>query len=68
MQDVRGEHKSPGEYRTSQNWIGGSKPSNAMYIPPIPSVIGNELSDLEKFINNEKINMPELIKITMIHY
>lgn len=68
MQDVRGEHKSPGEYRTSQNLIGRSKPSNAMYVPPIPSVIENELSDLEKFINNEKINMPELIKIAMIHY
>lgn len=34
MQGVRGEHKTPGEFRTSQNWIGGSMPSNAVYVPP----------------------------------
>ena len=68
LKDVRGEHKNPGEYRTSQNWIGGSRPDNAVYVPPIPSEVGNCLSDLEKFINNDKINTPELIKIAMIHY
>ncbi len=68
LKDVRGEHKNPGEYRTSQNWIGGTRPDNAVYVPPIPSEIGNCLSDLEKFINNDKINVPELIKIAMIHY
>ena len=68
LKDVRGEHKNPGEYRTSQNWIGGTRPSNAVYVPPIPSEVGNCLSDLEKFINNENINTPDLIKIAMIHY
>lgn len=68
MQGVRGEHKNPGEYRTSQNWIGGSRPSNAIYVPPIPNEVGNCLSDLEKFINNDEINTPDLIKIAMIHY
>lgn len=68
MQGVRGEHKNPGEYRTSQNWIGGSKPSNAVYVPPIPSEVGSCLSDLEKFINNDNINTPDLIKIAIIHY
>ena len=68
MQGVRGEHKNPGEYRTSQNWIGGSKPSNAIYVPPIPSEVGSCLSDLEKFINNDNINTPDLIKIAIIHY
>ena len=68
LKDVRGEHKNPGEYRTSQNWIGGSRPDNAVYVPPITSEVGNCLSDLEKFINNDKINTPELIKIAMIHY
>ena len=68
MQGVRGEHKNPGEYRTSQNWIGGSKPSNAAYVPPIPSEVGSCLSDLEKFINNDNINTPDLIKIAIIHY
>ena len=68
MRGVRGEHKNPGEYRTSQNWIGGSRPSNAIYVPPIPNEVGNCLSDLEKFINNDEINTPDLIKIAMIHY
>ncbi len=68
LKDVRGEHKSPGEYRTSQNWVGGSRPSNAVYVPPIPSEVSNCLSDLEKFINNENINTPELVKIAIIHY
>lgn len=68
MQGVRGEHKNPGEYRTSQNWIGGSRPSNAIYVPPIPNEVGNCLSNLEKFINNDEINTPDLIKIAMIHY
>ena len=68
MQGVRGEHKNPGEYRTSQNWIGGNKPSNAIYVPPIPSEVGSCLSDLEKFINNDNINTPDLIKIAIIHY
>ncbi len=68
LKDVRGNHKNPGEYRISQNWIGGTRPDNAVYVPPIPSEIGNCLSDLEKFINNDNINVPELIKIAMIHY
>ena len=68
LKDVRGKHKNPGEYRTSQNWIGGTRPDNAVYVPPIPSEVGNCLSDLEKFINNDNINVPELIKIAMIHY
>ncbi len=68
LKDVRGNHKNPGEYRISQNWIGGTRPDNAVYVPPIPSEIGNCLNDLEKFINNDNINVPELIKIAMIHY
>lgn len=59
MQGVRGEHKNPGEYRTSQNWIGGSRPSNAIYVPPIPNEVGNCLSDLEKFINNEEMKLQD---------
>lgn len=68
LKDVRGEHKNPGEYRKSQNWIGGSRPGNAVYVPPIPSKLMECLSDLEKFINNNKINTPDLIKIAIIHY
>ena len=68
MQGVRGEHKTPGEFRTSQNWIGGSMPSTAVYVPPPHTEVVECLSDFEKFINNEKIDTPDLIKIAILHY
>lgn len=68
MQGVRGEHKTPGEFRTSQNWIGGSMPSNAVYVPPPHTEIAECLTDFEKFINNEEIDTPDLIKIAILHY
>ena len=68
MQGVRGEHKTPGEFRTSQNWIGGSMPSIAVYVPPPHTEIAECLSDFEKFINNEEIDTPDLIKIAILHY
>ena len=68
MQGVRGEHKTPGEFRTSQNWIGGSMPSNAVYLPPPHTEIAECLTDFEKFINNEEIDTPDLIKIAILHY
>ncbi|MBD8922563.1 Fic family protein [bacterium] len=68
MYKVRGENKDPGQFRKSQNWIGGSRPSNALYVPPVPDKIYDCISDLEKFINNDNIKTPELIKIAMIHY
>ena len=68
MQGVRGEHKAPGEFRTSQNWIGGSMPSNAVYVPPPHTEIAECLTDFEKFINNEEIDTPNLIKIAILHY
>ena len=68
MQGVRGEHKTPGEFRTSQNWIGGSMPSTAVYVPPPHTEIAECLSDFEKFINNEEIDTPDLVKIAILHY
>ena len=68
MQGVRGERKTPGEFRTSQNWIGGSMPSNAVYVPPPHTEIAECLTDFEKFINNEEIDTPNLIKIAILHY
>ena len=68
MQGVRGEHKTPGEFRTSQNWIGGSMPSTAVYVPPPHTEVVECLSDFEKFINNGKIDTPDLIKIAILHY
>ena len=68
MQGVRGEYKTPGEFRVSQNWIGGSMPSTAVYIPPPHTEVTECLSDFEKFINNEEIDTPDLIKIAILHY
>lgn len=65
---VRGEKKTPGEFRTSQNWIGGTMPSTAAYVPPLVEDLDDCLKDLELFINNEKIDTPDLIKIAIIHY
>ena len=68
MTGVRGEHKTPGEFRTSQNWIGGSMPSTAVYVPPPHTEVAECLSDFEKFINNEEIDTPDLIKVAILHY
>lgn len=66
--NVRGENKMPGEYRTSQNWIGGNSLLDAIFIPPHYDHVYDLMSDLEKFIHNGEINVPDLIKIAIVHY
>ncbi|MBI3234563.1 MAG: Fic family protein [Bacteroidetes bacterium] len=61
-------HKLPGEFRKSQNWIGGSSLSDAVFIPPHQDSIEMLMSDLEKFLHNENIPVPQLIKIGIAHY
>lgn len=69
MKDVRGQEKSPGEFRYSQNWIGatGSTLKNARYIPPNPEDMELAMSDLEKYINSDDV-LDLLIQAALIHY
>ncbi|MCK5015890.1 MAG: Fic family protein [Candidatus Peribacteraceae bacterium] len=67
MTEARSNHHSnPGEFRTSQNWIGGTSPSNAAFVPPPPHEINRTLGDLENFMRKESYINP-LIKIALIH-
>jgi Fic family protein len=68
LEKSRGNKKTPGEYRRSQNWIGGASLNDAVFIPPNQERINELMSDLEQFIYNEKIKIPHLIKIAFIHY
>ncbi|MCK5738439.1 Fic family protein, partial [bacterium] len=64
----RGEHKSPGDFRKSQNWIGGSNLEDAVYIPPVHDAVPELMSDLENFLHNEQIYVPDLLRIALAHY
>lgn len=68
MNSVRGEHKLPGEFRRSQNWIGGSTLQDAVFIPPNQDFVPELMGDLENFLHNNDINVPALIKIAIAHY
>ncbi len=68
LQGVRGEHKMPGAFRASQNWIGGASISDAVFVPPTHTSIAELMSDLEHFAHNESIYFPDLLKIALIHY
>jgi len=69
MKGIRGQEKTPGEFRTSQNWIGppGSTLTNARFIPPNPEDMVDALSDLEKYINDNS-GLDVLIRAALIHY
>ena len=68
LQGVRGEHKLPGDFRTSQNWIGGASINDAVFVPPVNTSINELMSDIEKFANDELNPLPDLLKIALIHY
>ena len=68
MDGVRGEFRTPGEFRKSQNWIGGSSLNDAVFIPPHHTDIPDLITDLEFFIHNESIQVPHLIRCALIHY
>jgi Fic family protein len=64
---ARGAGKQPGELRRSQNWIGGTRPGNAAFVPPPPQQVGDLLSDLERFIHAADPELPPLVRIALIH-
>jgi len=67
LRGVRGEKKDPGEFRNSQNWIGATL-KDAIYIPPHQSEVLDLMTDLESFLNDQKILTPHLIRIAIAHY
>ena len=67
LTNSRGHYKTPGEFRRTQNWIGGTRPGNARFIPPPPEKVMDCLGDLEKFMHT-KDKMPILVKAALIHH
>jgi Fic family protein len=68
MQGVRGKEKMPGEFRSSQNWIGGSNPGNARFVPPIHENVPDLMGDLETFAHNDDLHLTPLLKAGIMHY
>lgn len=68
LEGVRGEHGTPGEFRTTQNWIGapGSTIATAAFVPPPPDAVGDAMADLERFLHNR--DLPNLIAVALAHY
>jgi len=67
LNQSRGSHKQPGEFRKSQNWINGTRPGNAKFVPAPPEKLADLLSDLEKFLHDQKHRLPTLIKAALAH-
>ncbi|MBI5641102.1 MAG: Fic family protein [Nitrospirae bacterium] len=68
MKGVRGKHKQPGEFRRSQNWIGGATIDDAVFVPPVHTSINELMGDIEQFVHNDTRYFPELLKIALVHY
>jgi Fic family protein len=67
LDGVRGSGKQPGELRKSQNWIGGTRPGNAVFVPPPADQVPALLGDLERFIHAEQTNLPALVRVALVH-
>jgi len=64
----RGSSKQPGEFRQSQNWIGGTRPGNAKFVPPPPEKLMELLGSLEIFLHDESVKLPALVKAALAHH
>ncbi|QDQ87409.1 Fic family protein [Alcaligenaceae bacterium SJ-26] len=67
LDGARGAGKQPGELRRSQNWIGGTRPGNAVFVPPPPERVATLLADMERFIHDAATDLPPLVKVALIH-
>ena len=63
----RGSTKQPGEFRRSQNWIGGTRPGNARFVPPPHTEVAPCVTQLEKFVHDDSSHLPRLIKVGLVH-
>ncbi|HLF35309.1 MAG TPA: Fic family protein [Cyclobacteriaceae bacterium] len=68
LKSGRGQHREAGEFRRSQNWIGGTTIRDAVFIPPEHTHVAELMSDLEQFLNNEDLVIPDIIRIAIAHY
>jgi Fic family protein len=68
LRGVRGKHKQPGEFRESQNWIGGASIADAVFVPPVHTSINELMGDIEQFVHDDRHYFPELLKIALVHY
>jgi len=63
----RGSDKQPGEFRRSQNWIGGTRPGNAVFVPPPPDLVTECMGQLELFLHEERPDLPLLVRAGLVH-
>ncbi len=67
LSEGRGSERTPGEFRRSQNWIGGTRPGNAVFVPPPPDMVIDCMGALEKFLQDDPVKTPVLIKAALAH-
>jgi Fic family protein len=67
LHGARGAGKQPGELRRSQNWIGGTRPGNAVFVPPPPERVAELLAEMEQFIHDTATDLPPMVKVALIH-
>lgn len=67
LRDGRGAERSPGEFRRSQNWIGGTRPGNARFVPPAPEEVPGCMGALERWLHDDPERTPTLLKVALSH-